>query len=168
MFKPEPSFSPWHLSFAHYYKAGMRFLPQSAARCRDLWLRPADSTRRWNQTADLGNLRPGSKCSNAPLETVRQLASSAEGDLGTVQLVRSTGDQRSQFGAACCAGNTGVITVFWSGWERGASSVSLLRSGGRRQRCRRPRLRSPLSLACLFGARGNSTSHPLIQHKLLS
>lgn len=124
----------------------MRFLPQSADRCRDLWLRPADSTRRWNQTGDLRNLRAASEYSNAPLETVSQLASSAEGDLGTVQLIRSTGDQRSQLRQACSAGNTGVITVFWSGWERGASSSSLLRSGGRRQRCQRPRLRSPLSL----------------------
>lgn len=129
----------------------MYFLPQSADRCRDFWLRPAVSPQRWSQTADLRNLRPGFKCSNAPLKTVSQLASSAGGNFGSVQLKRSTGDQRSQLRQACCAGNTGVITVFWSRWEWGASSSSLLSCGGRRLCSQCPRLRSPLSLTCLLG-----------------
>lgn len=113
-----------------------------ADRCRNLCLRPVASPRRCNQTTDLRNLRRlRFKCSNAPPKT------------GVVsgrrprQRPANKIHRRSQFGQGCCAGKTGVITVFWSRWERGASSSSLLGSGGRRLSSQHPRLRASLSLA---------------------
>lgn len=116
-----------------------------AKRCRNLWRSPVV----WMEPNDRLEKR-----ATAGVSVFRCTPKSGQSagvvDLDSVLAPKI--HRRSQFRRACCAGKTGVITVFWSGWERGASSSSLLRSGGRRLSSQHPRLRSPLSLTRLVGS----------------
>lgn len=121
------------LSWKDWRTTEMLFLPQSADRCRNLWPSPDVSPRRWNQTADLRKLRAGWQTLECTPESPQSAGRRTRHR--PANKIQRRAAQPVRTSVLCWEDWRDNSFVEWLGErerEGGASSSSLLRSGGRR------------------------------------